>query len=64
MRTPVYITSDFPTVEEVAEELGVPPSRTRKLVRLAEQIAARSAGSLKKNSKKKSVAKGSRLKKK
>jgi hypothetical protein len=64
MRTPVYITSDFPTVEEVAEELGVPPSRTRKLVRLAEQIAARSAGSLKKNSKKKSVAKASRLKKK
>jgi hypothetical protein len=64
MRTPVYITTDFPTVEEVAEELGVPPSRTRKLVRLAEQIAARSAGSLKKNSNKKRVAKASRRKKK
>jgi hypothetical protein len=64
MRTPVYITTDFPTVEEVAEELGVPPSRTRKLVRLAEQIAARSAGPLKKNSKKKRVARASRRKKK
>ena len=41
MRGPVLITTDFPTVEDVARELGVSPKRTRELVRLAEEIVAR-----------------------
>ena len=41
MRTPSIITTPFPTAEETAQVLGVPPARTRWLIRLAEQIVER-----------------------
>lgn len=44
MREPVLITTEFPSVEETAMLLGVSPSRTRELIRRAEEIASRSLG--------------------
>lgn len=36
----VYVTTPFPTVEEVAQRLGVPDTQVRELVDLADRLMA------------------------
>jgi hypothetical protein len=45
MGHPVEITTPFPTVEEVARTMGVSPSRTQELVRLAHESLLRARDS-------------------
>ena len=40
------ITTPFPSVAEIAERAGVPPSRASEIVQLAEGISLRSSGAL------------------
>ena len=37
----VKITTPFLSIEETAERLGVPPSRTREIIALADEIAGK-----------------------
>lgn len=45
MGHPVEITTPIPSVEETAKTVGVSPSRTRELVRLAREIILQGQGS-------------------
>lgn len=63
MRQPVRITTDFPSLDEVARAVGVPKSRVKELVELARNggtVRYRERSAAKKGSTRRARSRGGR----